>query len=115
LRKHFERKATEMDAVSEAVAEPDIQEAAVPNEEPTPSPKHPGEEAVWTIEEGARKGERLTSREMSEALRERGIDPGTRVMSSKRGLHIAFASPGKRALKLRQYGGQPTPQNIEIR
>jgi hypothetical protein len=107
-RKHFAHKTAVMEAESETNIPP------TEDELPAKDGKHAAEDTVWTIQEGQRAGEKLSSREMSAALNDRLIDPGTRVMNSKRGLHIAYASPGKRALKLRQYA-TGVPQNIEIR
>jgi hypothetical protein len=70
--------------------------------------------SAWVIEEGPRAGEKLSSVEMSMALRMRSIDPGTHVRSSKRGRHVVFAEPGSKGLKMRQVQLDGAPHNISI-
>jgi hypothetical protein len=70
--------------------------------------------SAWVIEEGPRAGEKLSSVEMSMALRMRSIDPGIHVRSSKRGRHVVFAEPGSKGLKMRQVKLDGVPHNISI-
>jgi len=65
----------------------------------------PKEPLVWTVRDGSRTGEHLTSAELHVALQIGSLAPGTRVEHKKTGLHKVVKQKGQQMLKIqRMYG-----------